>query len=260
MTRSRADATTGRATTSGALAAASSGSILPGVVYGSTTDAVTDALREEILSGTLAPNTWIREHEIAERFSVSRTPVREAMRRLSDEGLTNRSANRGTVVAPMSLDDILAVYAVRESLEGLAAQTAAARRPTGLVEALSIVHKEMEDSQGDVAKLAALNLQFHGILRDASNNSYLERFLRQVEYAVRRFQRSTYEVPGRAQETLNEHYAIIAAIAAGDAATAESCAIEHMRRAREARLSQVLRHRFNYDSPDVVALDNSFER
>lgn len=221
------------------------GTPVPPVQRGNTTDAVTDALREEILSGALAPNTWLREHEIAMRFSVSRTPVREAIRRLSDEGLTQRSANQGTRVAPMSLDDVLAVYAVRETLEGLAARTAAAKRPAGLIEALRKVQNEMERTPEDSAKLESLNLQFHGILRDACNNQYLERFLVQVEHAVRRFGQSTYEVPGRAQEAFSEHYAIIAAVAVGDASAAETCAIEHMRRAREARLSQVLKERFN---------------
>jgi DNA-binding GntR family transcriptional regulator len=255
MARSRDHSQARNESAADAPPAAQSTSILPPVVYGNTTDAVTDALREEILSGTLAPNTWIREHDIAKRFSVSRTPIREAMRRLADEGLTQRSANQGTMVAPMSLDDILAVYAVRETLEGLAARSAAARRPDGLVEALSEIHQQMEGAQGDIAKLAALNLRFHGILRDASNNSYLERFLTQVEYAVRRFGKSTYDTPGREQEALQEHYAIIEAIAAGDAATAEARAVEHMRRAREVRLSQMLRQRFNYEGTAAGELD-----
>ena len=86
--------------------------------HGSTTDAVTEALREAILDGSLAPSTWLREDDLAQQLRVSRTPVREALRRLSDEQLTVRSAHRGSMVAPMSLDDILAVYAVREALEG----------------------------------------------------------------------------------------------------------------------------------------------
>lgn len=223
--------------------------------YGNTTDAVTDALREEILSGALVPNTWIRENDIAQRLSVSRTPVREAMRRLADEGLIQRSANQGALVAPMSLDDVLAVYAVRETLEGLAARQAAARRPAGIVEQLSAVHEQMENSEGDTARLAALNLRFHGLLREATANWYLERFLTQVEYAVRRLGKSTFEAPGRTKKALEEHYAIIEAIAAGDAATAEERAIEHMRRARDVRLSQMLRQRFT-EGPNRLSLDS----
>ena len=222
-------------------AAAKASVSLPDMEYGSTTDAVVKALREEILSGRLAPNTWIREQTIAKRFAVSRTPVREAMRILSDEGLTIRSANQGTVVSPMSFDDILAVYAVRETLEGLAARTAALRRPSGLVERLTDVQNRMESASTDTTELAKLSLQFHALLREASDNTYLQRFLVQVEYAVRRFARTTFDVPGRVKEALDEHHAIIAAISAGDADEAEARAIEHMRRAREVRFAQMFR-------------------
>jgi DNA-binding GntR family transcriptional regulator len=215
-------------------------SYLPESGHGSTTDAVTDALREAILSGVLAPSMWLREDELARSLSVSRTPVREALRRLSDEGLTVRVANRGTAIAPMSLDDILAVYLVRESLEGLAARTVALRQPQGLIDALAEVHRRMEALADDVGALVRLNLDFHRLLREGSGNRYLERFLTQVEHAVRRFGRSTYDTPGRVAEMLGEHHAILAAIAAGDADEAERCAVAHMRRAREARMQQIL--------------------
>jgi len=85
-----------------------------------------------ILDGVLAPSTWLREDELASELSVSRTPVREALRRLSDERLAVRLTNRGTVVTSMSLDDVLALFLVREQLEGLAARLAAVRQPPGL--------------------------------------------------------------------------------------------------------------------------------
>jgi DNA-binding GntR family transcriptional regulator len=209
-------------------------------LHGSMTDAVTDALREAILSGVLAPPAWLREDELAKALAVSRTPVRDALRRLSDEGLTQKVANRGTQVAPMSLDNILAVYSVRESLEGLAARTAARKRPNGLVDELRDMHRRMEVQNQHGESIVELNLQFHRLIREASDNPYLERFLTQVEHAVRRFGRSTFEVAGRTEETLHEHFRIIEAIAAGDAERAEQCAVEHMRNARQVRVKQIL--------------------
>src|SRR5690606_19028784 len=141
--------------------------------HGSMTDAVTDALREAILSGVLAPPTWLREDELATALRVSRTPVREALRRLSDEGLTQRVPNRGTVVAPMTLDEILAVYAVRANLEGLAARTVAQRRPPGLIGDLRAVHRRMLDlaeAGAEPAEMASLNLEFHRLIREATGN------------------------------------------------------------------------------------------
>lgn len=215
--------------------------LLEAPAHGSMTDSVTDALREGILSGILAPMTWLREDELAQALDVSRTPVREALRRLSDEGLTQRVANRGTVVAPMTMDEIFAVYAVRETLEGLAARHAATRRQPWLIEELTRVHRVMSETDpADTVAFATLNLEFHRLLRQASGNSYLERFLRQVEHAVRRFGQTTYSSPGRVQETLNEHFAIVQAVVAGDPDEAERCAIHHMRKAREIRLQQLL--------------------
>jgi DNA-binding GntR family transcriptional regulator len=210
--------------------------------YGSTTEVVTDVLREAILDGVLAPSTWLREGELAEALSVSRTPIREALRRLADDRLVVRLTNRGSIVAPMSLEDVIAVYLVREQLEGLAARLAAIRQPQGLMTSLLATHKKMlaEAPRGDAAILAGLNLQFHRLLREASANPYLERFLAQVEHAVRRFGHSTYESPQRVQEVLAEHKAIIDAIAARDADASMERATDHMRHARDVRLRSIL--------------------
>jgi len=209
---------------------------------GRTTEAVTHALREAILDGALAPSAWLREDELAEAFAVSRTPVREALRRLSDEGLAIKTVHHGTVVAPLSLEDVLALYVVRENLEGLIARLVATRRPPGVVERLEEIHARMCETakDGNTDKLVPENLAFPRAIREAAGNPYLERFLGQVEHAVRRLPGSTFAQPGRTEEMLDEHQRIIAAIAAGDSAAAETAAKEHMRRAREIRVQVML--------------------
>lgn len=207
---------------------------------GQTTEAVTGALREAILDGVLAPSTWLREDEVSAAFRVSRTPAREALRRLADEGLATKTANHGTVVAPLSLEDVLALYVVREDLEGLAARLAALRRPEELVARMKGCQDQMRRAQGDPKKLARINLVFHRLVREASGNPYLERFLTQVEHAVRRLPVTTFAQHGRPAEVLDEHAAIIDAIRDGDGAAAEESARAHMRRARELRLSTLL--------------------
>ena len=210
--------------------------------YGSTTDVITDVLREAILDGVLAPSTWLREDELASELSVSRTPVREALRRLSDERLAVRLTNRGTVVTSMSLDDVVALFLVREQLEGLAARLAAVRQPPGLLSALAKVQEQA--TVASVAKnrvaLVELDREFHKQLRESSGNPYLVRFLTQVEHGVRRFQQTTYNAADRIEETLAEHRAIIDAIAACDADMAVEKSAEHMRRAREAQVRAIL--------------------
>lgn len=209
---------------------------------GQTADAVTEALREAILDGALTPSSWLREDEVAEAFAVSRTPAREALRRLADEGLAVKTAHHGTVVAPLSLEDILALYVVREDLEGLAARLAALRSPSGLVGRLESCQEKMRKvaARGDTQRLAQLNLEFHRAIRDAAGNPYLDRFLRQVEHAVRRLPSTSFAEKGRPEQVLEEHGAVISAVEAGDSDAAERAARDHMRRAREIRLSVLL--------------------
>ncbi len=208
---------------------------------GRTTEAVSDALREAILDGVLPPSTWLREDELAATFNVSRTPVREALRRLADEGLAVKTAHHGTVVAPLSMDDILALYVVREDLEGLAARLAAVRCPPETLARLRAVHAEMEDSAAreDAPSLVRQNLAFHRLIREAAGNSYLERFLTQVEHAVRRVP-SSFRRPGRPTGVVAEHAAVLAAIEARDGDAAERAARQHMHSAREVRLAALL--------------------
>ena len=209
---------------------------------GRTTEAVTEALREAILDGVMPPNTWLREDELAKAFNVSRTPVREALRRLADEDLAVKTTNHGTVVAPLSLEDILALYVVRENLEGVAARLAAHRCPPGLIARLDEVDERMRRAaeEGDVPALSRLNLEWHRALREAAANTYLERFLAQVEHAVRRMPSSTLSHPGRAEEAVCEHEAVTRAIEARDGEGAERLARAHMRRAREIRIAALL--------------------
>lgn len=215
--------------------------LLETVDRGNTTDAVTEALREAILSGVLVAPAWLREDDLAAALQVSRTPIREALRRLSDEGLTQRVANRGTVVTPVTIDEVLAVYAVRESLEGLAARTAATRRPRGLVEQLREIHGRMEANlEADPRVMAELSFEFHAAIRDAVANPYLIRFLNHAEQVIRRFGRTTFAQPGRPDEALAEHLGLLEAIASGDAGRAEALATEHMRKAREIHVSELL--------------------
>jgi DNA-binding GntR family transcriptional regulator len=210
-------------------------------VRGRTTEAVSDALREAILDGVLPPSTWLREDELAVTFKVSRTPVREALRRLADEGLAVKTAHHGTVVAPLSMEDILALYVVRVDLEGLAARLAATRCPPGLVSRLQAAHSRMKVSAArqDAPSLWQENLTFHRLIREAAGNSYLERFLTQVEHAVRRVP-SSFTHPARAAAVLGEHEEIIAAIEEHDGDAAERAARAHMRRAHHVRIASVL--------------------
>jgi len=209
---------------------------------GSMTDAVTDALREAILDGTIPPSTWLREEDLSREFVVSRTPIRESLRRLADENLVVRTANRGSMVQALTLEEILGVYMVREVLEGLAVHTAVTRMPEGMLNELWRVHRESVEAKqaNDPARENLLHLEFHRIIRNATGNQLLIRFLGQVEHAVRRAGVSPYRDPTRMEENEAEHLQLIEAIASGDADAAREAAMLHMRKAREARVRALL--------------------
>jgi len=209
---------------------------------GGTTAAVAGALREAILDGALRPNDWLREDEIARVFSVSRTPIREALGQLVEEELVRKTAHQGTVVANLTLEDVLALYVVREDLEGLAARLAADRADPELLGDLDEIGEQMTAAaaESDTTRLAQLNLDWHRRLRAAAANTYLDRFLGQVEHAVRRLPVSTFADPERARAVLVEHEAVVEAIRNGDGDAAQAAAREHMRRAKDARLRRLL--------------------
>ena len=150
-------------------------------------------------------------------------------------------AHRGTVVAPIRLEDLLAAYAAREVLEGAAARSVANRPAPGTIQELERIHAAMEKAyaEQDFALLPKLNLEFHAALREGSNNPYLQRFLLQIEHVVRRVGSQTAGLTTRAAATLQEHGAILDAVRAMDPDRAAELAQTHIRNAREARIRRL---------------------
>lgn len=199
-------------------------------------------LRDAILDGLLKPGSWLREAELASELAVSRTPIRDALRILSAEGLLDLSANKGAVVPNLTGDDIVELYAVRESLESVAARLAARRASAHHIEELGVIVGRMKRAAAHrrIRELHEADVAFHAVLSDAAGNRYLTRFLAEIQNAVRRLRVSTYELPGRIEESLGEHERLARAIAERDAERAEQIAREHMRRLAEVRIRMLL--------------------
>jgi DNA-binding GntR family transcriptional regulator len=209
---------------------------------GSMPDSVAATLREAILDGTLQPGSWLREAEVARELNVSRTPVRDAFRILAAESLVDITANQGAVVSPMTSDDVIELYVVREALEALATRLAARRPSKQCRDAFATLIPEMKRAAADkeIRELSQLNFQFHEIIREAAGNRYLMRSLSQVHNAARRFPDPTLGLPGRVDESIAEHFAIADAICQGDAETAAKLAAGHMRHLAELRIRMLL--------------------
>jgi DNA-binding GntR family transcriptional regulator len=138
-------------------------------------------IRARIMDGSVPPGAALREEALAAEIGVSRTPVRDALRRLLADGLVESARNRGTFVAEITTDDLLEVYQLRAMLEGFAARRAASRITPGELAALRGLADQMEAIEGPpeqvVARFHALNAEFHATLVRAARSRRVEGML-----------------------------------------------------------------------------------
>lgn len=199
-------------------------------------------LEEDILAGRLRPRERLIESDLADRFSVSRAPVREALRMLEREGLVSRSP-RGLQVSEPSLDEVREAFEVLADLEELYTRRAVPRLAPQDVKRMKSLLAEMSAAAADddVKRYSAANDQFHGVLRDACPNRTLIRLIASVAKKTSRFRRMAMSMPGRLSHSLPEHKKILEAVVAGDALAAGQRARESAERAY-LELFEFLRH------------------
>ncbi|WP_240655239.1 GntR family transcriptional regulator [Rhodovarius crocodyli] len=190
---------------------------------------VRQALQREITSGALRAGDRLVEEELAKRYGVSRSPIREAIRALASEGLVEVNARRGAMVAGVSADEAREFVEVRALLEGYNARLAARyRRPDVLSRAEAIL-REGSTGQGSPERLLELNARFHDTLAEAGGN----RTLREMMDGLRKRTASIFTAEGEeaSRATWREHASILEAVLAGDETRAAELAEAHVRRA-----------------------------
>lgn len=198
-----------------------------------------DLLLEEVLQGNLKPGELLVESTLGRRYGVSRTPIREALRMLEQDGVLER-VNRGIRVRQTSAEEVLELYDVRSILEGAAARDAADRRTDIDLATLERIFKTMEEASGaTAADRAVINRSFHRAIWDAAKNRTLRDLLERLGVHLRRYPATTYERPGRWETAIEEHRAILEAIRSRDVAAARSLSEQHMSAARNARLEMI---------------------
>lgn len=208
---------------------------------GNVVTATADALRDAICEEALPPGAWLREVALAEALGVSRTPVREALARLEEEGFVVRERGAGARVTTVSLEDMSVVYQVRGSLESLAARFIAARIAPEGVAVFESLQDEMRAAaaDGDSHAFSRANVRFHKQLSLSAGNAYLSRLLSTVEIGLRRFGARTF-TSARMEEVLAEHDALVRAFAAGDADAAAEAASAHAASARSSTVGRLI--------------------
>jgi DNA-binding GntR family transcriptional regulator len=204
-------------------------------------EAVYMTLREAIQHGALASGQSLGEIQLSDTFGLSRTPIREAILKLESERLAERSARRGLVVARMTREEILEVYAVREVLDGFSARLAAHGMLPAELDRLAWLNVRLREASlcGDAKAMIELNIEFHEAICQASRNSLLQEFVRRIHEWVRRFPDTTMSLQGRGLEAVAEHEALLDAIRARDPDKAERLARDHMHRAQQLRVKMI---------------------
>ena len=190
---------------------------------------------EAIDTGTYRPGDRLVESELADRFGVSRTPVREALQRLETQSLLTRDG-RSLIVASLDHNQLSELYVVRAELEGLAARLAA-RHATG--EELRVLRDMVEEDRAlldDPDALARANRRFHKQIHLASHNRYLVQQLGLVHRSMALMATTSLAAEGRGEKALAEHDAIVAAMEARDEARAYEALKAHISKAFVTRL------------------------
>ncbi|MEQ8194327.1 MAG: GntR family transcriptional regulator [Rhodospirillales bacterium] len=202
---------------------------------GTLSDAIYAMLRRCIVEGALPPGSRLQPGDLSEEMNVSRTPVREALRRLEADRFLYPQSRKGLVVRALSGKDLTELFQIREQLEGLAARLAAETiTPIELASLETLV--EQMASATDKTELRALTGRFHLHVAEAAHNARLYEMIRELQERVRQFDQSTLYMSGQPEEAIKEHRALIEAIKNRDANKAEQLARDHRRRTLEVRL------------------------
>jgi DNA-binding GntR family transcriptional regulator len=201
-----------------------------------------EEIRRQILAGELQPASPLSEHQLAATLQLSRTPVREAIKRLEKEGLVRSIPSRGTFIAELSAQDILEIYQLRGRLEGLAARIAAEQMTSEELRALEQEVALIESSAAEdrASAIQESDIRFHKLIIGATQNRRLGAILAMFDDQMHRIRAI---LPGSSdwlEGTLREHRAIFEAIKARDPDKAERAIEEHLRASCERAVRVVL--------------------
>lgn len=195
-------------------------------------------LKKKILTGVFSGSDRLREIDVSELLKMGRTPVREALKRLEDEGLLTHEPRRGLVVTTLDQQAVTELYAMREVLEGAAAAFAARHATDAEIANMALILEEY----GPDTDAVALNQQFHQAIYDAAHNRHLIRSLQALTDSTYLLGRSTLVSGPRADAAHKEHSALLQAIRNRDGQLANDTARDHIRQALLERL-KMLRQR-----------------
>jgi DNA-binding GntR family transcriptional regulator len=205
-------------------------------------DEVFLSLRKAILLNHFKPGERLIEHKLAQWMNVSRTPIREALRKLELEGLVDYVPRKGIVVIGISAEDAVEIYAICSTLEGLVARLAAKNRTDEELRHLQTILLGMEEyiQANNLNKLHAIHIRFHNVIARISKSPKLYQMIVSLREHVEHFTEASYSSLRRLKNGWKEHKEIVAAIEKGDAESAEHAARNHLMQLQEVLVQEML--------------------
>jgi DNA-binding GntR family transcriptional regulator len=185
---------------------------------------ILETIRDAILKGSLKPGERVSEPDLAERFGISRTPIREAFRQLESEGYLEVIPRKGAVVASLSERDVEEFYAIKILLEGFAARMAAENLSAKDIERLETINARLKQiaKEGDVKTFFRVHNEFHEVFIKASGNEKLYEMINQLVMRFKRLRLASLSVPGRMEISVEEHRNMIEAFRKRDGDRADN--------------------------------------
>lgn len=214
--------------------------LVPLRVTGRLAEQAYQAIRSAIQNGRLEPGQRVPEVELSAWLGMSRTPIREALRRLQSDSMVVHAPGGGLAIAQHDLRAITELYDMRESLEGTAAGLAARHAGPSELIVLQAMLAGARVLSDDPRTHARENLRFHEHIYRAAHNRFLLKQVGDLHDAVALLGRTTFAAEGRIAEAWAEHEQIVAAIARRDAKAAERLMRQHVRRGLELRLQAMV--------------------
>lgn len=204
-------------------------------------DMVFDVLMNAIMQGQLSPGERLLEVQLADEMGVSRTPVREAIRRLELEGFVVMVPRKGAYVAGLSIDDVESVYEIRTALETLAVRLAAQRMEAADYEQLDELAGKMQQTwqEGDVDNWVNLDARFHELLYTFSRNERLISMMSNIMEQLSRYRIISLANVEVRQNSLNEHQTLIEALKRRDSDAAADAAAHHIENTKQSLVNML---------------------
>jgi DNA-binding GntR family transcriptional regulator len=206
------------------------------LVHNSLHDEVATQLRERIFAGELAPGSFLDEVRLAEQMKISRTPLREALKVLTAEGLVRHEPRRGCFVNEVTEQDLDEIFPVIGLLEGRCAYEAAQHASDADIETLEALHQKLarHAKARRINEYYEANFAIHEAIIRLAGNRWLAGVIADLRKILRLARLQQLHAPGRLDQSLSEHLAVFAALKARDAEGAEAAMRTHLQRQREA--------------------------